>query len=117
MIRAMRLVGELLRFSATDLANHLSCAHLSELDLAAAEGRARRPHRQDPIVELLAERGRQHEAEYLKHLRAQKLGVVEIRTPPNEEGVDTTLAAMRDGADVIYQAPLGDEHWYGRADF
>jgi uncharacterized protein len=24
---------------------------------------------------------------------------------------------MRDGADVIYQAPLGDKHWYGRADF
>ena len=24
---------------------------------------------------------------------------------------------MRDGADVIYQAPLADERWYGRADF
>ena len=24
---------------------------------------------------------------------------------------------MRDGADVIYQAPLADERWHGRADF
>jgi uncharacterized protein len=113
----MRLVAELLRLSATDLSNHLGCVHLSQLDLAVAEGRARRPHRNDPIVELLAERGREHEAAYLRHLRAQKLGVVEIRVPPGEEGVETTLAAMRDGADVIYQAPLGDGRWYGRADF
>jgi uncharacterized protein len=113
----MQLVAELLRLSATDLANHLSCAHLSRLDLAVAEGRARRPHRNDPIVDLLAERGREHEAAYLRHLRAQKLGVVEIRTAPGADNVEATLAAMRDAADVIYQAPLGDDHWYGRADF
>ena len=113
----MQLVAELLRLSATDLANHLSCAHLSRLDLAVAEGRARRPHRNDPIVDLLAERGRQHEAAYLRHLRTQKLGVVEIRTAPGADNVEATLAAMRDGADVIYQAPLGDAQWYGRADF
>src|SRR6185295_19589705 len=71
--RAMRLVGELLRLSATDLANHLGCGHLSRLELAVAEGLARRPYRNDPIVDLLMERGREHEAGYLKHLRAQKL--------------------------------------------
>jgi uncharacterized protein len=113
----MRLVAELLRLSPTDLANHLGCAHLSQLDRAVAEGHVRRPHRDDPVLELLAERGRDHEARYLQHLRAQKLGVVEIRTPPGEDGVQTTLAAMRDGADVVYQAPLGNARWYGRADF
>ena len=112
----MHLVAELLRLSATDLANHLGCVHLSRLDLAVAEGRARRPHRNDPIVDLLTERGREHEAAYLKHLRAQKLGVIEIRTAPGADNVEATLAAMRDGADVIYQAPLGDERWSGRAD-
>ena len=117
MIAPMRLVAELLRLSATDLANHLGCGHLSQLDLAVAEGRAKRPHRKDPILELLTERGREHEAAYLKHLRAQKLIVVEIRVPPGEEGFETTLKAMRDGADVIYQAPLADARWHGRADF
>ncbi len=117
MIAPMRLVAELLRLSATDLANHLGCAHLSRLDLAVAEGRERRPHRNDPIVELLTERGREHEAAYLKHLRAQKLIVAEIRTAPGADNVEATLAAMRDGADVIYQAPRGDDRWYGRADF
>ncbi len=114
---AMRLVAELLRLSATDLANHLGCAHLSRLELAVAEGRATRPHRNDPIVELLTERGREHEVGFLQHLRAQRLVVAEIRTAPGVDAVEATLAAMRDGADVIYQAPLGDERWYGRADF
>jgi len=113
----MRLVAELLQLSATDLANHLGCVHLSQLDLAVAERRAERPHRKDPILELLTERGREHEAAYLKHLRAQKLGVVEVRTAPGADSVETTLAAMRDGADVIYQAPLADARWHGRADF
>jgi uncharacterized protein len=113
----MRLIGELLRLSATDLANHLGCGHLSRLELAVAEGSTRRPYRNDPIVDLLMERGREHEVGYLKHLRAQKLGVVEIRTAPGADNFEATLAAMRDGADVIYQAPLGDDRWYGRADF
>jgi predicted RecB family nuclease len=113
----MRLIAELLQLSATDLANHLGCAHLSRLDLAVAEGRAQRVHRQDPIVDLLTERGREHEAAYLKHLREQKLRVVEVRAAPGADSAETTLAAMRDGADVIYQAPLADERWHGRADF
>jgi uncharacterized protein len=53
----------------------------------------------------------------LQHLRAQKLTVAEIHTAPGTDSVDTTLAAMRDGVDVIYQAPLADERWHGRADF
>ncbi|HEY3517344.1 MAG TPA: hypothetical protein VGL98_09890, partial [Gammaproteobacteria bacterium] len=96
----MRLVAELLQLSATDLANHLGCVHLSQLDLAVAERRAERPRRRDPIVELLTERGREHEAAYLQHLRAQKLVVAEIRAAPGADSVEATRKAMRDGADV-----------------
>jgi predicted RecB family nuclease len=113
----MRLVADLLQLSATDLANHLGCVHLSRLDLAVAEGHLERLHRKDPVVELLTERGREHEAAYLKQLRARKLRVVEVRTAPGADTVETTLAAMRDGADVIYQAPLSNARWHGRADF
>jgi uncharacterized protein len=110
----MRLVDELLTLSATDLANHLGCAHLSNLNLAVAQGRARRPVRKDPIVDLLIARGAEHEAAYLAHLRThRKARIVAI----GEDGDAQTLAAMRSGADVIYQAPLGDERWFGRADF
>ena len=115
--RAMRLIADLLQLSATDLANHLGCVHLSQLDLAVASGRAERLRRHDPIVDLLTERGREHEAAYLKHLREQKLRVVEVRSAPGVDSAEATLAAMRDGADVIYQAPLADARWHGRADF
>ena len=114
----MRLLEEFLRLSATDLANHLGCVHLSQLDRAAAEGRKRRPQRNDPIGALLRVRGLEHEAAYLEHLKTTRgLDVVEIAVAPGEDGVDKTVSAMRAGADLIYQAPLGNERWYGRADF
>jgi uncharacterized protein len=116
--RAMRLVDELLRLSATDLANHLGCIHLSELNRAAAQGLLRRPRWDDPLGDLLRARGHEHEKAYLAHLRATpSLEVVEIPESHDGDGVELTAAAMRGGADVIYQAPLGNARWYGRADF
>ena len=113
----MRLVAELLRLSATDLANHLGCAHLSQLDLAVAEGRAKRPHRNDPdrrAADRARPRARGRVPEAPARAEAHR------RRDPHcagRDNVEATLAAMRDGADVIYQAPLADERWYGRADF
>ena len=113
----MHIVDELLRLSATDLANHLGCVHLSNLNLAVAQGRARRPgHRDDPVTALLEERGREHERAYLTELRKRGT-IAEIAVKPGADGAAETLAAMRDGADVIYQAPLAGGRWYGRADF
>ncbi len=114
----MHIVAELLRLSATDLANHLGCAHLSNLNLAVAQGRARRPaRRDDPVALLLEERGREHERAYLARLRERGGAIVEIAVTPGADGTVETLAAMRAAADVIYQAPLAGGRWYGRADF
>jgi predicted RecB family nuclease len=114
----MKLIDRLLRLSATDLANHLGCSHLSRLNRAVAAGELRRPRWHDPVGELLQERGREHEKAYLEHLRETVgIDVVEIRADEMEDGVAKTIAAMRAGARLIYQAPLGNERWYGRADF
>jgi uncharacterized protein len=114
----MRLVDEILRLSATDLANHLGCVHVSQLNRGFAEGRLRKPVWNDPIGMLLRERGWQHEKAYLSHLHATRGGaVVEIPPENGADGVDKTIRAMRAGADIIYQAPLGNERWFGRADF
>ena len=43
--------------------------------------------------------------------------MVEIPVDPGRDRTADTVRAMHEGADVIYQAPLGDERWYGRADF
>ena len=114
----MRLIDKQLRLSATDLANHLSCRHLSQLSRAAAEGRAKKPKWNDPIAEILRERGVTHEAEYLAHLRdTAGLDVVAIPEGPEKSSVERTLEAMRQGAELIYQGALGNERWYGRTDF
>ena len=85
--REMQLVDELLRLSATDLANHLGCIHLSQLNRAAAQGLVRRPRWDDPLGELLRERGHEHEKAYLAHLRAtQSLKVVEIPGARDADG-------------------------------
>jgi predicted RecB family nuclease len=110
--------------SATDLVGFLACDHLSTLELGRIEGRWERPHRKDdPTIALIQEKGDLHEASYLAALRAEDKRVVEIekgelRTPDDLRAAEAaTLAAMRDGADVIFQATFFDGRWRGHADF
>ena len=119
----MHLEGSVLRLSATDVANHLACAHLTELDRAVAEARRKPPAFRDPSLDLLRERGLVHEREYVQHLRASGFKVVDLRgddskREPGEHlaAADRTIAAMRAGADAIIQADLGKDRWIGRAD-
>src|SRR5262245_36500084 len=85
--------------------------------------------RDDPEMDRIAERGFQHQQRFLEELRAENLRIVEIRRDgsradevpnPGEElraAAAETVAAMRDGADVIYQATFFDGRWRGHADF
>ena len=110
----MRLDGSELHSSATDLANHLGCRHLTNLDHRVAQGLLERPKFVDPVLEVLTERGLQHEADYVAFLREQGRDVVDLG---EAAPVEATPAAMRDGPDVIFQATLRSSRWSGRADF
>ncbi|CAN5323536.1 TM0106 family RecB-like putative nuclease [soil metagenome] len=102
------------RLAPTDLGNFASCRHLAGLDLQAARGAIERPARRDPVLEDLRARGLAHEKAYLQQLRDQGLRVA---GDDDGSGAQATLAAMRAGIDVIYQATLEDEAWSGRVDF
>ena len=103
--------------SATDLANHLACRHLTSLNLAAASGRLKPPIFHDDRLEALRERGFQHESAYLDHLRSRGREVVELRgLGLDRSAVEQTGDAMRAGSDVIAQATLASGRWHGRAD-
>jgi len=111
-------------YSATDLVGYLECQHLATLERAAAWGHLTRPNREDKVLDRIAERGREHEKRFLESLRGEGLAVVEIEQDkdlPYEErrirGRDDTLAAMRAGVDVIFQAVLFDDRRFGYADF
>src|SRR5213593_101432 len=64
----VKLETDTLRLSATDLANHLACRHLTTLDRGVAEGRWKPPDWFRPEAEVLRERGLEHERAYLAHL-------------------------------------------------
>jgi uncharacterized protein len=106
----MRLVHSSLIFSATDLSNFLACPQLSLLNRATALGGPKPPKFDDPAVEVLRQRGLEHERAVLETLDGT---VVEI---PREDDVEATMEAMRSGAPVIYQGALEGGGWFGRPD-
>src|SRR5882757_9644740 len=113
----MQKIADQLRFSASDLVGHLDCHHLTALDAAVAHGTLSKPKIWDPVLQALVERGLVHERQYVAHLKESGLSVVEIEGGGiNSTVVAETLAAMRSGADVIYQGALLQGVWSGRAD-
>lgn len=109
----MKLVDGTLRLAATDLSNHLGCGHLTMLNREVAFGRLDKPRGGGAGLDVLAERGQAHEAEYVEHLRSQGLTVEDLS---NVRDADATQRAMRAGADVIVQATLHHDGWHGEAD-
>lgn len=112
----VRLAESQLLLSATDLANHLGCRHLTGLQRLHAEGQLEPPRYEDPAVEVLRERGRRHEAAYLDHLRAMGREVVRLDGELTEAGAAAVLDTMRRGVDAIAQAPLLGGRFLGVAD-
>jgi len=111
----MKDIRGILKLSATDLSAHLGCHHLTQLSLRSTQGGPKRPYYNDPTLKVLREKGIEHEARYLQHLKSEGLSVTEL--PEHTATPDETLAAMRDGVDVVFQAALDDGRWWGRADF
>jgi predicted RecB family nuclease len=120
----MRLADDgTLRLSPTDLANHLACAHLTQLELRVVRGELERPVVVDPYGLIILRKGNEHEAAYLARIEADGLRVERMLTYDDTEFVGedarrATEEAIRAGlADVVYQAYLTDGTWRGFADF
>lgn len=113
----MKATSRGLILSASDLVGHLSCRHLTALDLQLASGALKRPQHYDPLLELLQKRGFQHEEAYIAHLvnggyQVTKIDGVDI----NDTTVRATEDAIRAGKQIITQAALRHGRWTGRAD-
>jgi predicted RecB family nuclease len=102
--------------SATDLANHLSCHHLTALDLSLAKGEIAEPSWENPHAIVLRQRGLEHEKAYIENLRSRGLTVVDLSSGAEEGATEATWAAMKSGAHAIVQASLASGAWRGRAD-
>ena len=113
----MQKSGDRILFSASDLVGHLHCRHLTELDLAVADGRLEAPKAWDPFLETLRERGARHEARYIDHLKAGGLAVTLIDgVGVDRETAARTREAMAAGAEIIVQGAFRSNDWVGRTD-
>ncbi len=113
-------------YSATDLVGFLACGHLTELERSALTGLVQKPIRNDPELDLIAERGEQHERVYIGRLQEQGRTIVDLSAKRPEESdrgdfyraqEQATRAAIERGDDVIFQACFFDGTWLGFADF
>lgn len=113
----MKLEHSKIIFSPSDLANHISCRHLTNLNKKAALGELKKPIYKNRVLEMLRDRGLKFEAAFLEQLRSEGKSIVEIDTE-NGNAEQDTIKAMKNGADVIYQARLMEAgKWGGWADF
>jgi uncharacterized protein len=105
--------------SPSDLNDYVECEHRTTLARQVALGERPKPHSSDEGAKLLADKGMQHESDFLVRMHADGKHVVEI--PMDDWDFDAaaarTIEAMRSGADVIWQATFVDGPWRGRADF
>ncbi|MCY4524946.1 MAG: hypothetical protein OXB84_09410, partial [Halobacteriovoraceae bacterium] len=68
----------------------------------------------DAMLELLKQKGIEHEKAVIKsHSQGS---FIEIEGKSQREKIDKTINAMKKGIDVIYQAALGSEIFFGYAD-
>ncbi|MCB0877760.1 MAG: TM0106 family RecB-like putative nuclease [Thermoleophilia bacterium] len=111
------------RGSATDLANHARCTFLThqvrERERAYATGELERP---EPEQTLAMRKGVEHEERTVAELRAAVEAAggrfLDLETFGDDHAArrDALHAAMRDGVDLIAQAPLRSGSIFGYAD-
>ena len=80
----MQLIDGRPVYSATDLVGYLACEQLTRLDRAVLAGQIPRPRRYDAELEILQQRGFEHEKRYLDSLLAQGKQVVTIQSDDDE---------------------------------
>ncbi len=106
-------------FSPSDLNHFLECEHLVQLELVRGARVVREVG--DAHADLLRAKGLQHEAAWLQRFRDEGRHVIAIEAPQGERDwerdAERTVAAMRAGADVIYQGVLIEDGWHGVSDF
>ena len=113
----MHYVDGDIQLSASDLVNHLACRRLTGLNREVTAGARSAPGNWDPALQLLWERGLAHEQSYVQHLRDTGRQVTVIDgVGVDDEALDSTLAAMRSGWEIIVQGVLSEGPWSGRAD-
>ena len=102
------------QLSASRLNEFLGCPHRAALWLAGEP----QTDPGDEALELIRQKGFEHEARVLAALEACHGPAVRIATSGDMDArIAQTASAIRDGAPFIYQAALSSGRWIGFPDF
>jgi predicted RecB family nuclease len=113
----VKLIAKHIRLSASDVSNHSSCHHLTNLALSAVWGERTAPDPHAPDLVVLQQRGLEYEARYLRFLQSCGLEVINFGELKDEARVaEETEKAMQRGVPVIAQGALSCARWFGRPD-
>jgi predicted RecB family nuclease len=105
------------RFSPSDLVTFLGCHHATYLDLKRHSDGIK-PTEDSASNKLLQEKGYEHEKGYLQSLKDEGRSIIEISSDQSShDRIHSTIEVLRSGVDVIYQARLDVDPWFGNADF
>jgi uncharacterized protein len=106
-------------FSPSDLNHFLECEHLIQIQRRADARDLSRPR--DAQADLIARKGLEHERAWLGRFVAEGRNVVSVAADAVERAwtanAERTVAAMRAGAEIIYQGVFEDGDWHGIGDF
>ena len=115
--------GPSLVLSATDLAAGSKCLYALKRRMDVLTERAAPAGGSDPMLDMLRDRGLEHERRILDGFR-QVRNVLELPSTEGvfsrellEQGHRDTLAALGSDADVVYQGSFFDGSFHGKADF
>jgi len=105
-------------YSASDVVHFLDCEHLTSLDLRAFTEDLPKTKDDEQAI-LIQEKGLSHESAFVEKLRAQHASFIDIAkvSDQRQAKADATIQAMREGIEIIFQAPLLQGEWLGYADF
>ena len=113
----MQRIADKIFHSATDLTHFSECQHLTWLDRLNFDEPMEKTATDDQ-TKLIQDKGFAHEKNFLDKLGELHQNITEITQDASlDERVAATIAAIRDGVEVIYQATLVRGNLIGHADF
>jgi hypothetical protein len=114
----MKIICSKIFLSASDLSTYIACPHATWLSLQEAGGKLKAPQNINAALHALQQKGEAFEAGYIQQLKESGKTIIEIdRKAGREKALQDTINAMKQGADIIYQARLEHDIWNGWADF
>lgn len=113
----MHLRDSKITFSPSDLTNFMESSFVSFMDRLFVLGDPRAVQDEpDEGMEIIRQRGFEHEKSYLDLLKSSGADICEIDTKSGD-GVELTKQAMQQGRQYIYQAHLVQGQFFGKSDF